>query len=192
MGYLRFLNQHESWDFGVPEFRVGGEERKHMKLIKAKRRKRRERSDSPSTVRRSHPQKGVFFFFFFFWIWILRKAKIIGIRLIKFFAWEDSFLYKIGVARASELYWLTYSAYLRAGVFFFWLTTPLIVSLVTFAVYVGTGNELDAQTAFTALSLFNILRFPLNILPTTVAQVVGKLIELIACILFIYRALHRG
>jgi ATP-binding cassette subfamily C (CFTR/MRP) protein 1 len=70
------------------------------------------------------------------------------------------------------LKWLVSSAYLRAGVFFCWLTTPLLVSLITFTVYVETGHILTPQIAFTALALFNILRFPINVLPQTISQLV--------------------
>ena len=44
----------------------------------------------------------------------------------------------------------------------------LQVSLATFAVYVLLGNELTAGKAFVAISLFNILRFPLTVLPRVV------------------------
>jgi ATP-binding cassette, subfamily C (CFTR/MRP), member 1 len=39
------------------------------------------------------------------------------------------------------------------------------VTLATFATYVMTGGVLDASKAFTSLSLFNILRFPIIDLP---------------------------
>lgn len=44
----------------------------------------------------------------------------------------------------------------------------------TFAVYVSTSekNILDAEKAFVSLALFNILRFPLNILPMVVSSIV--------------------
>lgn len=44
----------------------------------------------------------------------------------------------------------------------------LQVSLATFTVYVLLGNELTAGKAFVAISLFNILRFPLTMLPRVV------------------------
>ena len=49
-----------------------------------------------------------------------------------------------------------------------------MVSLVTFATYVlvDENNVLDSQKAFVALSLFNILRFPLSMLPMMIASVV--------------------
>ena len=49
----------------------------------------------------------------------------------------------------------------------------LQVSLATFAVYVMIGNELNAEKAFVAISLFNILQFPLTILPMIVTRIIA-------------------
>lgn len=48
------------------------------------------------------------------------------------------------------------------------------VSLATFAVFVGVNsdNVLTAEKAFTSISLFNILRFPLAMLPMLIAAIV--------------------
>lgn len=48
------------------------------------------------------------------------------------------------------------------------------VALTTFAVYVtiDENNILDAERAFVSLSLFNILRFPLNMLPQVISSIV--------------------
>lgn len=48
------------------------------------------------------------------------------------------------------------------------------VALTTFAVYVTVdeNNVLDAEKAFVSLSLFNILRFPLNMLPQVISSMV--------------------
>ena len=46
------------------------------------------------------------------------------------------------------------------------------VTLATFTTYVVSGNTLDAKTAFVSLSLFNILRFPISLLPMMVAYIV--------------------
>ena len=48
------------------------------------------------------------------------------------------------------------------------------VALTTFAVYVTVDkkNVLDAEKAFVSLSLFNILRFPLNMLPQVISSLV--------------------
>lgn len=48
------------------------------------------------------------------------------------------------------------------------------VSLASFAVYVlvDQNNVLDAQKAFTAISLFNVLRFPMSMLPLVLSSLV--------------------
>ena len=46
------------------------------------------------------------------------------------------------------------------------------MSLATFAVYVLLDNELTAKKAFVAISLFNILRFPLMMLPRVIVNVI--------------------
>lgn len=48
------------------------------------------------------------------------------------------------------------------------------VALSTFTVYVliDENNVLDAQKAFVSLALFNILRFPLNMLPMVISSIV--------------------
>lgn len=58
--------------------------------------------------------------------------------------------------------------------FFLTLSFFLQVSVVTFAVFVGVSSEnmLTAEKAFTSISLFNILRFPLAMLPMLIAAMV--------------------
>jgi len=55
-----------------------------------------------------------------------------------------------------------------------YVTSWYQVSLTTFAVYVlsSRDNILDAEKAFVSLSLFNILRFPLTMLPMMIANIV--------------------
>lgn len=55
------------------------------------------------------------------------------------------------------------------------------VALSTFAVYVlvDEHNILDAQKAFVSLALFNILRFPLNMLPMVISSMVQVLMSMI-------------
>lgn len=57
---------------------------------------------------------------------------------------------------------------------FYHFVFPSQVSLVTFAVFVGVSkdNLLTAEKAFTSISLFNILRFPLAMLPQLIAAMV--------------------
>ncbi|XP_022801988.1 multidrug resistance-associated protein 1-like isoform X2 [Stylophora pistillata] len=95
-----------------------------------------------------------------------------GIKVLKLYAWEESFMNKIISVRDRELHHLANSMYLGAAVSFTFICAPFLVSLATFTVYVLLGNELTAKKAFVAISLFNILRFPLMMLPRVIVNVI--------------------
>ncbi|XP_054955343.2 multidrug resistance-associated protein 1 isoform X7 [Pan paniscus] len=103
-----------------------------------------------------------------------------GIKVLKLYAWELAFKDKVLAIRQEELKVLKKSAYLSAVGTFTWVCTPFLVALCTFAVYVtiDENNILDAQTAFVSLALFNILRFPLNILPMVISSIVQASVSL--------------
>uniref|UniRef100_A0A8C0H8B4 Multidrug resistance-associated protein 1 n=1 Tax=Chelonoidis abingdonii TaxID=106734 RepID=A0A8C0H8B4_CHEAB len=86
-----------------------------------------------------------------------------GIKVLKLYAWELAFKEKVLGIRQEELKVLKKS-----------------VALSTFAVYVlvDKNNVLDAQKAFVSLALFNILRFPLNILPMVISSMVQASVSL--------------
>ncbi|XP_015785719.1 multidrug resistance-associated protein 1 [Tetranychus urticae] len=89
-----------------------------------------------------------------------------GIKIIKFYAWEKSFLQHVTGLRNKELQHLKNISYLGCASSFLWICAPTMVSVTTFAAYVLIqGETLTAQKAFVSLSLFNILRFPLTMLP---------------------------
>lgn len=62
-----------------------------------------------------------------------------------------------------------------------WSTIPIFVSVMTFMTYIALGNTLDVATALTSLALFELLRFPLFMLPNVRYLPVVTLI-LTACI----------
>lgn len=103
-----------------------------------------------------------------------------GIKVLKLYAWEESFAQKVLAIRSKELNILKKAACLNALSTFTWTTAPFIVAMTTFAVYVyvDENNVLDAQRAFVSLSLFNILRFPLNMLPQVISSVVQATVSL--------------
>ena len=106
-----------------------------------------------------------------------RRIKIMteilnGIKVIKLYSWESPHAAEILYIREQEMRMLKYSAILSAISNFLFQTAPLLVSLASFATFVLTGNELTAEIAFVALSLFSILRIPLGVLPWTISMVV--------------------
>ncbi|XP_067225112.1 ATP-binding cassette sub-family C member 3 isoform X5 [Chanodichthys erythropterus] len=103
-----------------------------------------------------------------------------GIKVLKLYAWEVSFKEKILQIRQKELNVLRKTAYLSALSTMAWTSAPFLVALTTFAVFVSVKKEniLDAERAFVSLSLFNILRFPLNMLPQVISSIVQASVSL--------------
>ncbi|GAA5985560.1 hypothetical protein JCM11641_007994 [Rhodosporidiobolus odoratus] len=93
----------------------------------------------------------------------LASEVLAQIRIVKFFAWERKFLDKMGERRAAEVMALhkCYAVTTLGSVFIFGL--PVLVSLATFLFHTKVMNQpLSAETAFTALALFNVIRVPLG------------------------------
>uniref|UniRef100_A0A8C5R5H5 Multidrug resistance-associated protein 1 n=1 Tax=Leptobrachium leishanense TaxID=445787 RepID=A0A8C5R5H5_9ANUR len=103
-----------------------------------------------------------------------------GIKVLKLYAWELAFKEKVLGIRQEELKVLKKSAYLSAVGTFTWVCAPFLVALSTFAVYVliEKNGVLDAEKAFVSLALFNILRFPLNMLPMVISSMVQASVSL--------------
>lgn len=103
-----------------------------------------------------------------------------GIKVLKLYAWEPSFEEQVLGVRNLEIKVLKKSAYLNAGTSFIWTCTPFLVSLATFATYVQISPEniLDAKTAFVSISLFNLLRFPISMLPMIITSLVQANVSL--------------
>ncbi|XP_071638104.1 multidrug resistance-associated protein 1 isoform X1 [Temnothorax longispinosus] len=97
-----------------------------------------------------------------------------GIKVLKLYAWEPSFEQQILEIRVKEIQVLKEAAYLNAGTSFIWSCAPFLVSLVSFTTYVliDEKNVLNSTIAFVSLSLFNILRFPLSMLPMMIGNIV--------------------
>ena len=69
---------------------------------------------------------------------------LFGIRVVKFYAWEKHFETKIHELRDAELKSLKGRKYLDAMCVYFWATTPVLISILTFTAYSLMGNQLTA------------------------------------------------
>ncbi|KAG2178766.1 hypothetical protein INT43_001612 [Umbelopsis isabellina] len=103
-----------------------------------------------------------------------------GIRVIKLYAWEKSFLKRITYIRNDlELAMLKRIGILNAVQNFTWASIPFLVSLSTFAIYVAVSPvPLTSQTAFVAISLFNLLQFPLAVFPNVISSTIEASVSL--------------
>ncbi|XP_059046549.1 multidrug resistance-associated protein 1 isoform X1 [Achroia grisella] len=97
-----------------------------------------------------------------------------GIKVLKMYAWEPSFEDQVLKIRNKEMNVLKQTAYLNSATSFIWSCAPFLVSLMSFGCFVLVNDTevLDSKRAFVALSLFNILRFPLSMLPNVISNVV--------------------
>lgn len=103
-----------------------------------------------------------------------------GIRIIKFYAWEKPFKREISSIRDKELKALTNLAYVAAvGFSLILLSAPIIQPILVFLTYINIQDQpLTASTAFTTVSLFNIMRFPFAFLPMGLLQYIQSKIAL--------------
>ncbi|XP_071128962.1 multidrug resistance-associated protein 1-like [Mytilus edulis] len=90
-----------------------------------------------------------------------------GIKVLKLYAWEDSFEKQISTIRDKEMGVIRNQALVGTCMHLAWCLTPFLVSLGTFAMYVliDPENVLTAEKAFVAMSLFGMLSWNLNALP---------------------------
>jgi len=95
-----------------------------------------------------------------------------NIRIIKYFAWEQRFLNTVDEKRTTELGYLRTRYILWSVAATIWGGAPVLITFLSFAVYtLVEKKELIPSIAFTALSLFQILRIPLDQLADMVAHV---------------------
>ena len=97
-----------------------------------------------------------------------------NMKSIKLYAWSTAFINKLNhVRNDQELKVLRQIGAAQSIANFTWSTTPFLVSCSTFAVFVMAQNEpLTTDIIFPALTLFNLLTFPLAILPMVITAII--------------------
>lgn len=96
-----------------------------------------------------------------------------AMKLVKFYAWELFFEKEVNAIRAREMKLHFKNAVIKTINMAMVFGTPPMTACVIFAAYEMMVGRLDATLAFTTLSLFNILRFPLVVLPKALRGVSG-------------------
>lgn len=97
---------------------------------------------------------------------------------MKCYAWEASFSSRVQEIRNDELSWFRKAQLLYAFNGFILNSVPLFVTVISFGVFTLLGGDLTPARAFTSLSLFAVLRSPLNMLPNLLSQVVNAHVSL--------------
>ncbi|KAK4235430.1 hypothetical protein C8A03DRAFT_36723 [Achaetomium macrosporum] len=95
-----------------------------------------------------------------------------NIRIIKYFAWEHRFAHIVDEKRQAELKALRRRFMIWASAVAVWNTVPILITFFSFLIYtVVEKKPLYPSVAFTAISLFMLLRYPLDQLGDMIAHV---------------------
>lgn len=97
-----------------------------------------------------------------------------NMKSIKLYAWSTAFMNKLSFVRNDqELKNLRKIGATRAVVNFTWNSAPFFVSCSTFTVFVLTQDQpLTTEIVFPALAVFNLLSFPLAVIPMVITAIV--------------------
>lgn len=79
-----------------------------------------------------------------------------GMRVIKFYTWEQHFGARVNFCRAKELQKLRAIKYLDAVCVYLWAALPVVVSIVIFITYVLLGHQLTATKVIMGETLSSI------------------------------------
>ncbi|KAG6617267.1 Multidrug resistance protein ABC superfamily [Phytophthora cinnamomi] len=93
----------------------------------------------------------------------LTNEVLLGIRVIKFYAWEDSINETIRQIRDEEVALMRRYNYLRLTNAVLMFLAPTILNMVCFLVYILLDNTLDVATAFVILALTNSCKMAFSI-----------------------------
>mmetsp|Transcript_32309 Transcript_32309/g.111222 ORF Transcript_32309/g.111222 Transcript_32309/m.111222 type:complete len:1482 (-) Transcript_32309:100-4545(-) len=107
----------------------------------------------------------------------LQAEALGGIKIVKLYGWEGALSGELKRLRGLELaaLWQYKLVSVLSRVVF--NVVPTAVSLVTFSMYVLLGHDLSVPKVYTSLALFNVLRFPLMMVPTAVSSAVEGMLS---------------
>ncbi|KAF9573820.1 Multidrug resistance-associated protein 1 [Mortierella alpina] len=97
----------------------------------------------------------------------LTTEVLAGIKVVKIYGWESAFLERIKNLRDKELAALRTIGIVQAFMSIIFISSPLVISLITFGVYARWGGpdftpgNLTPQTVFVSMTLFAMLRGPI-------------------------------
>uniref|UniRef100_A0A667YD97 ATP binding cassette subfamily C member 12 n=1 Tax=Myripristis murdjan TaxID=586833 RepID=A0A667YD97_9TELE len=90
------------------------------------------------------------------------------IKLIKMYAWEDSFEKKITDIRKREKNLLEKTGYVQNVNSTITAIIPTFATIITFVIHTLLGLRLSSSAAFTTIAIFNSMRFSLGVVPISV------------------------
>ena len=101
-----------------------------------------------------------------------------SMRILKLQAWEVRYKAKLEEMRGVEFKWLRKALYSQAFITFIFWSSPIFVSVVTFATCILLGGQLTAGSVLSALATFRILQEPLRNFPDLVSMMAQTKVSL--------------
>lgn len=107
------------------------------------------------------------------------NESILGIKILKYFAYENQYINKISNIRKNELLYLKFYLIAQSLLEIIMYLLPTLVGLVSFLIHtLLLHKKLSPSVGFTSLLLFNMLKWPLSGLPEIVNFLVRALISI--------------
>nr|XP_033806273.1 multidrug resistance-associated protein 4 isoform X3 [Geotrypetes seraphini] len=101
---------------------------------------------------------------------------ISGMRIIKMYAWEESFADLVSSIRRQEIAMILRSSYLRGMNLASFFAAGKIIVFVTFTTYVLLGNVITASRVFVAVSLYGAVRITVTLFFPSAIETVSEAI----------------
>ena len=96
-----------------------------------------------------------------------------GVKAIKLYAWEKAYLERLQAARHTERIAIRKVQLIGTINSVLFLGGPILVAIAAFWTFTALGGIITADIAFPALAYFDLLRFPIIMLPTQVMNFIN-------------------
>ncbi|CAG8597957.1 26658_t:CDS:2, partial [Dentiscutata erythropus] len=101
----------------------------------------------------------------------LTQEILLGIRVLKYYAWEDSFADALNKLRNKEISIVRFLLIIRTVITGVSMVIPVFASILLFITFSLTGGTLNTRIVFSSLALFNLLQLPLLFMPMAIASI---------------------
>ena len=108
-----------------------------------------------------------------------KRNKILSKKVLKFYGWELSFRGIVNKVRTTEMDYYKKIGLLSIFSNFLWACAPLLITIISFGCFIAFNDseKFTSNVVFVSLSLFNILRFPLVVLPNIISAMIAVIIN---------------
>jgi len=101
-----------------------------------------------------------------------------NIKIIKLYSWIRTFANLISQKRKKELSVQKRKIFALIGVLGSNNFFPLFIQISCLATYVAVGNSLDLPKAYTVITIFSLINFPMRMLPMFIGQFIEFLVSM--------------